>query len=39
LGDTGGIAELGRAIGVEREQDIRLQLEEDLKILRKKIRQ
>ena len=39
LGDTRGIAELERAVGGEREEVVRLRLEEDLKILRKKIRQ
>ncbi|HKN24369.1 MAG TPA: HEAT repeat domain-containing protein [Candidatus Acidoferrum sp.] len=39
FGDTRGIAELGRAIEGEQEQVVRSQLEEDLKMLRHKIRQ
>jgi len=39
LGDTRGIAELGRAIGGEQDQLVRSRLEEDLGILRNKIRQ
>src|SRR5260370_3046083 len=39
LGATRGIAELGRAIEGEQEQVVRSQLEEDLKMLRNKIRQ
>jgi hypothetical protein len=39
LGDTRGIAELERAIGVEQEQVVRLRLEDDLKTLRTKGRQ
>jgi HEAT repeat protein len=38
LGDTRGIAELGRAIGGEQDQLVRSRLEEDLGILRNKIR-
>ena len=39
LGDTRGVAELRLAVGREQEEVVRLQLEEDLKILTKKIRQ
>lgn len=39
LGDTRGIAELGRAIEGEQDQLVRSRLEEDLGILRNKIRQ
>jgi HEAT repeat protein len=39
LGDTRGIAELKRAIGGEQDQLVRSRLEEDLGILRNKIRQ
>jgi HEAT repeat protein len=39
LGDTRGIAELERAIGDEQDQLVRSRLEEDLGILRNKIRQ
>lgn len=39
FGDTRGIAELGRAIGGEQDQLVRSQLEQDLGILRNKIRQ
>ena len=39
LGDTRGIAELGRAIEGEQDQLVRSHLEEDLGILRNKIRQ
>lgn len=39
LGDTRGIAELERAVGVEQEEVVRSQLETDLGILRNKIRQ
>jgi HEAT repeat protein len=39
LGDARGIAELGRAIGGEQEQVVRSRLEEDLGILRNKIRE
>ena len=39
LGDTRGIAELGRAIGGEQDQLVRSRLEENLGILRNKIRQ
>jgi len=39
LGDTRGIAELERVVGGEQEDVVRLRLEEDLKILRKKIHQ
>jgi len=39
FGDTRGIAELGRAIEGEQEQVVRSQLEEDLKMLRNKLRQ
>ena len=39
LGDTRGIAELGRAIGGEQDQLVRSRLQEDLGILRNKIRQ
>jgi HEAT repeat protein len=39
LGDTRGIAELERAVGVEQEEAVRLRLEDDLKTLRKKGRQ
>jgi HEAT repeat protein len=38
LGDTRGIAELGRAIGGEQDQLVRSRLEEDLGIPRNKIR-
>ena len=39
LGDTRGIAELRLAVGREQEEVVRLQLEQDLKMLTKKIRQ
>ena len=39
LGDTRGIAELGRAIEDEQDELVRSRLEEDLGILRNKIRQ
>jgi HEAT repeat protein len=39
LGDTRGIAELGRAIGDEQDELVRSRLEEDLGKLRNKIRQ
>jgi len=38
LRDTRGIAELGRAIGSQQDQLVRSRLEEDLGILRNKIR-
>jgi HEAT repeat protein len=39
LGDTRGIAELGRAIGGQQDQLVRSRLEEDLGILKNKISQ